>query len=342
MRSAGRSRNCRKTQNGYAFPVARGSSPFDWSLVHAFLTVAEQGSLSAAAKVLGKTQPTVGRQIRAMEEQLGAELFQRHEKGLIPTEVGRALLESARRMREAVHDIELRAAGTGEALEGTVRITASVVVSTHHLPAIIARIRLAEPLIAIELVPSDESSSLHFREADIAVRMYRPTQLDLVTQHLGDLRLGAFAARSYLERRGTPATPADLLAHDVLGMDKETLIRDGFRAAGFPVDRDWFRLRCDNQAVLWELVRAGCGIGFAQAALGRTDPSLVELPLDLGLPALPLWLTAHQPVRNVPRVGRVWELLAEGLRELVARERDYPALTPGVAASAFDGSPRLS
>lgn len=298
------------------------ASTLDWSLVQAFLAVAEQGSLSAAARSLGASQPTVGRQIRSMEEQLGAELFRRHGQGLALTDTGASLLSAARSMRQAVHAIELCAVGKGETIEGTVRVTASVAVAVHHLPQVIAQLRIEEPSIAIELVPDDETSNLHYREADIAVRMYRPKQLDLVTQHLGDLELAAFAARSYVERRGLPVTPEQLLDHDVVGGDKNSQIIDGFRAAGFVVERDWFKVRSDDQVAYWELVRAGCGIGFAQAVIGRGDPALVEIPLDLGLPRLPVWLTAHETIRHAPRVARVWAAIADGLRALIAQQRD--------------------
>jgi DNA-binding transcriptional LysR family regulator len=303
-----------------------GQGSLDWSLVQAFLAVAEHGSLSAAARALGASQPTLGRQIRAIEEQLGVELFQRTDRGFTLTETGDALLPSARAMRRAVHDIELGAAGKGAGIEGTVRITASIVMATYHLPEIVAALRLDEPLIALELVPSDESSNLHFREADIAVRMYRPTQLDLVTQHLGELRLGIFASKSYAARRGLPKRPPELLEHDVVGFDRDAAILEGFRAAGFPVERGFFKLRTDDQVAYWQLVRAGAGIGFGQRVVGLRDPELVELPLELGLPRLPLWLTAHEAVRHAPRVARVWERLAQGLRELVARDAERPPI----------------
>ena len=289
----------------------------DWSLVQAFLAVAEHGSLSAAARVVGVSQPTLGRQVRAMEQQLGAELFRRHDKGFALTELGGSLLQSARAMREAVHGIELRAAGKGDALQGTVRVTASVAVTLHHLPAIVAMIREKEPAIAIELVPSDATTNLHYREADIAIRMYRPTQLDLITHHVGDVSLAAFASRAYLKRRGKPKRAEDLARHDIVGMDKSTQIIDGFRLAGVDVTRDFFKTRTDDTAVYWQLVLAGCGIGFAQRAVGRRERELVELPLELGLPKLPVWITAHEAIRHTPRVERVWSLLEAGLRKVV-------------------------
>jgi DNA-binding transcriptional LysR family regulator len=296
------------------------ASSLDWSLVQAFLSVAEQGSLSAAARALGSSQPTLGRQIRAMQEVLGIELFRRRDRGLSLTEAGEGLLPAARAMRQAVHDIELVAAGRGEALEGTVRVTSSVVVATHHLPAIVARLRREEPLIAIEVFASDESSNLHFREADIAVRMYRPTQLDLVTLYLGELRLGLFAAKNYLERRGMPRKPADLLAHDVVGFDSNSALIEGFRAAGYAVTRDFFKVRCDAQGAYWQLVVAGAGIGFAQRSIAREEQAVVEVPLAIDLPTLPVYLSAHESVRHGARVRKVWDQLAAGLREVIAND----------------------
>lgn len=301
-------------------------SALDWSLVRAFLSVAEHGSLSAAARALGSSQPTLGRQVRAMQQALGVELFRRRDRGLSLTEAGEGLLPAARAMRQAAHDIELTATGRGEALEGSVRVTSSVVVASHHLPAIIAELRRAEPLIAVELVASDATSNLHFREADIAVRMYRPTQLDLVTLLLGELRLGLFAAKSYAARRGLPRTPAELLEHDVVGFDSHTDLIEGFGAAGFPVTRDFFKVRCDAQGVYWQLVVAGNGIGFGQRAIGRADPAVVEVPLDLALPTLPVYLSAHESVRHAPRVRKVWDHLAAGLRAVIQRDTDSPAL----------------
>jgi DNA-binding transcriptional LysR family regulator len=290
----------------------------DWSLVQAFLAVADTGSLSAAARELGTSQPTLGRQIRAIEGQLGAELFRRQPRGFALTQTGADLVGPATAMRDAVRQIALTAAGQQARLEGTVRITASMATSAMHLPPIIARIRKLEPQIAIELVPSDYSSNLLYREADIAVRMYRPTQLDLVTQHIGDIALGVFAAKSYLAERGTPASVREFDQHDIVGYDTHMHIIDGMANVGLHVDRDLFKVRCDDHIAYWELVRAGCGIGFAQKNIGQSDPLVEELMQDVQIPPLPIWLTAHEVMRQTPRIRRVWNLLAEGLRPLVS------------------------
>ncbi len=298
--------------------MAKPLSSVDWSLVQAFLAVAEEGSLSAAARVMGASQPTLGRQIKALEQQLEAQLFQRQAKGYVLTGTGASLMEPARTMRSAMNDIALAAAGQSGRIEGTVRVTASMMTSQYHLPPLIADIRRAEPRIAIDLVPSDESRNLLYREADIAVRMYRPTQLDLVTQHVGDIPLVICAAKSYLQGRGPFRGAADLPNHDFVGFDANPNIIDGFKAAGFDVTRDFFKVRCDDHATYWNLVRQGCGVGFAQQGIAEADPLVEVLDIGFEIAPLPIWLTAHQAMRETPRIRRVWDLLAQGLKPLVS------------------------
>lgn len=291
-------------------------SNLDWSLVQAFLAVAETGSLSGAAKALGSSQPTLGRQVRAIEAALDAELFRRHAKGLELTETGRVMLPAAQTMREAAARMAMISAGEDRGLEGSVRITASVVVSHFLLPPIIARLRREEPGIRIDLVASDSSENLLFREADIAVRMYRPEQLDMVTRHVCDLPLGLYGASAYLDRVGRPETPEAALALDWVGFDRDEMLIRGMRAAGFQVSRDFFALRTDDQAAHWHLVRAGGGLGVLQQAIGAADPAVERLLPDLALPTLPVWLTAHEALRPVPRVARVWNVLTAALAAL--------------------------
>lgn len=293
--------------------MAKMISSMDWALVQSFLAVAEAGSLSAAARALGASQPTLGRQIRALEEALGVELFHRRAAGLAPTEVGQALIPAAQAMRKAAGQIALTAAGRADDLQGTVRITASEFVAHYVLPGIVATILDRHPEIEVEVVPSDTSENLLFREADIAVRMYRPTQLDVVTKHLGDAKLGLFAARKYLAKHPAPTEVAHLMNHRIVGYDRNESIIQGFHDYGMRVDRHAFAARCDQNTVYWELVRAGCGIGFGQLLAGMDDPALQQVLPEMPLPALPVWLTAHENMRHTARVRRVWDMLAEGL-----------------------------
>ncbi len=292
----------------------------DWSLVQSFLAVAETGSLSAAARKLNRSQPTLGRQITALERDLGVQLFNRHARGLQLSEAGIGLVPMAEQMHQAMNAMALAAAGQSQDLQGTVRITASVFASHHILPPILASIRAAEPAIQIDLVPSDTTENLLFREADIAVRMYRPTQLDIVARHICDLDVGVFAARTYLDRAGRPDSINEVLKHDMIGYDRNDLILRTIKDRGWSVNREDFAVRCDDQAAYWNLLRAGCGIGFVLCDVGRGDPDVEELDLDVDIPPLPVWLAAHQAMRRTPRLRRVWDLLAEHLssRPLVA------------------------
>lgn len=290
----------------------------DWTLIQSFLAVAETGSLSGGARRLGSSQPTLGRQIRTLETLLEVELFQRHPRGLDLTALGLEILPAAQNMFHAMNALTLSAAGAQTALNGDVRITCSIFIAHHVLPDILADIRRLEPAIRIDLVASDDSDNLLFREADIAVRMYRPKQLDMVTRHLGDIPLGLFASRDYADRKGLPATPDDLQRHDLVGYDQSELMTRAMQDAGWPVTRDWFNTRCDNQSAYWQLVRAGCGIGFCQKHVGDSDPDIVAVLSALDIPPLPVWLTAHEIMRHTPRISRIWDLLSAGLRPFVS------------------------
>ncbi len=289
--------------------MAKPLSDLDWSLIQTFLAVAETGSLSAAARMLGQSQPTLGRKVREIEAALGAEPFRRHAKGLALTPVGQAMLGPAQAMREAAGRVTLVAAGEDRGLTGPVRITASVVVSHFLLPGVLAELRREEPGIEIDLVASDSSENLLFREADIAVRMYRPGQLDVVTRHVADMAMGIFAATSYLDRVGRPERLDALLALDWVGFDRNEMILRGMAEAGWDVTRDFFTIRTDDQAAYWQMVRAGGGVGIMQRAIGGREPLVEQLLPELPLPSLPVWLTAQEEVRRVPRVARVWEAL---------------------------------
>ena len=281
----------------------------DWSHVQSFLAVAETGSLSAAAQALGQSQPTIGRHIKALETHLGVELFHRHARGLTLTRIGSEMRGPAEQMRNAMAAIALKAEAQSATTTGTVRIACSLFVAHYVLPPIIADIRQEHPTIQLVVTPSDVSENLLFREADIAIRMYRPEQLELVARHITDIEMGTFAAHSYLKRRGRPSRAEEIWDHDLVGYDTSTLITDTMRALGFKVTAEQFAVRCDNHPAYWEMVRAGCGIGFTQAAVGRADPLVDELRLDIPIPTLPVWLAAHQSVRKAPRVDAIWHAL---------------------------------
>lgn len=258
----------------------------------------------------------MGRHIKALEAQLGSALFKRVASGLQLSDVGLSLLEPARNMAIAFAQLETAAAGRDARLQGTVRITASVVVSNCLLPPIIADMRAAEPDIEIELVPSDTAENLIFREADIAIRMFRPTQLDIVTRKIADHPIALYAAHGILERFGQPKDINELSRLPFVGYDRSDIIIRHMREEGFDVGREFFGVRCDDQAAFWNLVCAGCGIGAMQTVIGDDEPRVVRIVFQPALPALPVWLAAHEAVHKTPRVKLVWDYLATRLSKL--------------------------
>lgn len=284
-----------------------------WSLWRSFAVVVETGSLSAAGRKLGLSQPTLGRHIASLEAAIGTPLFERDNKMLRPTPAALSLYEPVARAGAALAEAAARAEGGNVTLKGTVRITASEVFSHYVLPSMLQKPRQQHPEIALEIVPSDSVENLLLREADIAVRMVRPTQLDLITRHIGDLPLTVCAHRSYLEARGTPQTPQDLMNHDLIGLDRSELIIAAARQMGFPLKREDFCIRSDSQTLLWELMKSGLGIGFAQTELVRATPGMVPILPQLTLPGLPLWLTTHRELFTSRRIRAIYDALAEAL-----------------------------
>lgn len=286
---------------------------FNWNLVPAFLAAHEHGSLLAAARALGSSQPTVGRHISELETQLGTVLFERTGRGLAPTPAGLRLAEAARAMESGALALLSSVGASRSTLEGTVRISASQPVACVLLPPLLAQMRQTLPGIQVELVASNAVSNLLRREADIALRMVRPVQASLVARRIGQVALSACAHRDYLARRGTPAEPADLLQHDLVGNDQVMDIPRGFAALGHSVPRERLVLRTDDLMAYWSAVRTGLGIGFVADYLLRTDPAVQRVLPQLRIPPLPIWLTVHREIRSSARIRAVYDFLAQAV-----------------------------
>lgn len=291
------------------------TSTFNWNLIPSFLAAHEHGSLLAAARALGSSQPTVGRHVAELETQLGTVLFERTGRGLAPTPAGQRLAEAARAMETGALALLRSVSHAKATLEGSVRLSASQPVACVLLPPVLARMRQALPGIAVELVASNAVSNLLRREADIALRMVRPAQTSLIARRIGTVRLSACAHRDYLRRRGTPRTPTDLLQHELVGNDRMTDIERGFEAMGFPIAHERFELRTDDLMAYWGAVRAGLGIGFVSDYLIREDPAVQTVLPQLRIPPLPIWLTVHREIRSSARIRAVYDFLAQAIPE---------------------------
>lgn len=225
------------------------------------------------------------------------------------------MLLHARAMAEAAATLSLAAAGRSDQLDGVVRITASQVVASYVLPPMLARLRRAEPRIQIEIVATDVVENLLYREADIAIRMVRPVQQDLITRHVGDMPMGLYASHAYLAERPPPETIEDLELHSMIGYDRSTLIIEKARAMGFSLDRNFFAYRCDDQVTYWHMVLAGLGLGFTARPVAEGDQRVVRVMHDLAIPPLPVWLTSHGALKTNRRVRYVYDFLAQAFSE---------------------------
>lgn len=289
------------------------NSFFDWSLVRSFLAVLEKGSLLAASRDLQLSQPTIGRHVAELESQLGLVLFDRNGRGLLPTEAAYHLAESARIMQSGADQLARNVMGADLGASGTVRITASQPVSCYVLPPLLAQMRLSLPDIQVELVASNEVSNLLRREADIAVRMVQPQQASIIARRVGKVTLRACAHQDYLRRRGVPRQPNDLLAHDLIGGDRNDDTLKGFAAQGLVVGREQFAFRADDLIVVWQAVRAGLGVGFVSEHLIRSDPAVIPVLPKLKIEPLPVWLAVHKEIRTSKRIRAVYDFLADAL-----------------------------
>lgn len=289
---------------------------FDWNRARAFLVTAEEGSLSAAARALGMSQPTLGRQVDALEQELGVLLFDRVGRRLVPTESGRELLEHVRAMGDAASRVSLAASGQSQAIAGPVCISASEVFAVRLLPPIVADLRQRAPGITLEVVASNAPSDLRRREADIAVRNFRPDHPDLVAKKVCDMAGYLYAASTYLDSIGRPQTPADLSAASFIGFDRTSALIDRLQVAGFSLTQDNFPLISESQLVGWELVKQGLGIGVMSAVVGDREPGVERALPNMEAIMFPVWLVCHAEIHTSRRVRLVFDVLAEALASL--------------------------
>jgi DNA-binding transcriptional LysR family regulator len=285
----------------------------DWNLARAFVATADAGSLSAAARKLGLTQPTLSRQVAALETSLGVTLFERIGKRLILTDAGHGLLDHAQAMAVAADAMALAAAGQAQEVSGRVTISASDAICAYLLPDIVERIRRQAPQITVVVVASNAISDLRRREADIAIRHVRPSEPELIGRLLRETTAHFYAAQTWIDRHGMPGSPADMAEAELLGFEPADRFAEQLTEAGIPVTSDRFRIVSENGLVLWEMVRRGLGVGMMLREIAERTPGVVRLlPGQPGTP-VPVWLVSHRELRTSRRVRLVFEAIAEEL-----------------------------
>lgn len=287
---------------------------FDWNRVRAFLVTAEEGSMSAAARALGVAQSTVSRQVEALEDDLGVVLFDRIGKRLVPSPAGRELVAHGRRMAEAARDLSLSAEGRSEDADGLVTVSASEVFSAHLLAPLLAELHRRHPGVQVELLATDAEADLRRREADIALRNFRPEAPELVARRVATTTGGLYASSAYLDQLGRPVDAEALERASWIGFDPGGKSLIGYMAAmGLRLRPEQFVATCNNHLVGWELVRQGMGVGVMSDFIAARDPTVERAWAGFPEVPVPLWLVAHAELRTSRRIRRVYDFLAEGL-----------------------------
>lgn len=287
------------------------NSAVAWDDQRIFLAVLEEGSLSAAARRLGLSHPTVRSRIEALESALGTVLFTRSVNGLAPTETAEALRGAARAMAMASDLFVRQASSAGDAVAGTVRVSVPEFMGIEVMPAMLARLRAAHPGVRIELSLSNAPADLLAQEVDVAVRTVTPKQAALVARKVAAIPLGLFAARSYVARRGAPDSLAALADHDVIGPDRSRIDLAFAAQIGGGFLRERLVLRTDSHPAQLAAARAGVGIAVAQVPVGDADPRLVRLLPEIDVAVLETWIVTHENLAKVPRVRAVFDSLVE-------------------------------
>jgi DNA-binding transcriptional LysR family regulator len=284
-----------------------------WDLFRSFLAVLRAGSLSAAARDLALTQPTLGRHIAELEALLGQPLFLRSQSGLAPTPAALDLRPHAEAMEAAASALLRTASGARDEAHGTIRITASEIMGVEVLPPILTAFREAHPRIVLELALSNLNQDLSRRDADIAVRMARPTQAALLARKLGNVPVGLYAHRRYVARHGLPPTLEALAGHAVIGFDADASAFRSLGQSGLPVSRNLFAFRSDSDHAQLAALRSGFGIGGCQKRIAARDRDLVPVLPDILAFELEMWLVMHEGLKTSRRLRLLHEHLAEAL-----------------------------
>lgn len=287
----------------------------DWNHIRAFQATVETGSLSGAARRLGLSQPTLSRQVAALESELKVTLFERVGRHLELTESGRALAAHAQLMQQASASFDLAATGQSEAIEGTVVVSASDAVSHYLLPRVLRRVREVAPAVTVEVVVANALSDLRRREADIAIRHVRPTEDELIGRWVRDATAGFFASREWVARNGHPRTAAEVTGAAFIGGASDGRYGHWLNELGVEVGLTSFPLRAESFTVAWQLAREGLGIAAIDHDIARGMPDLVEVLNEVPAVRFPFWLVTHREVQTSRRIRIVFDILYEGLRE---------------------------
>ncbi|WP_273820959.1 LysR family transcriptional regulator [Pseudomonas asplenii] len=286
--------------------------PLQWETQRVFLAVLRTGSLSAAARALGIAQATARRRIDSLEQSVGTSLFVRSPAGLMPTDTARELVEHAQAMALAAEAFARAASAQANVQGGTVRVTSSQLLGVEVLPLMLGEIRAAQPELAVELSVSNRMEDLALQEADVAVRIRRPSEAAVVTRHVGDLRIGLYATAQLIELRGQPRCAEELHEYPVIGPDRNLTEQTFLNERGFFCTGENAVLRSDDHLAQFASLRAGLGIGVCASQLARRHGLVRVLPERVDFP-VDAWIAMDHDLKRVRRVTLVFDALSQAL-----------------------------
>ena len=285
----------------------------DWNQIRAFLTTAETGSLSAAARSLGLTQPTLSRQVSALEKELGLLLFERIGRSLELTQAGLELLEHTRAMGDAANRMTLTASGQIQSIDGEVRITATDILSVHYLPAFLKDLFKEAPNLKVDVVAVNDIRDLMRREADIAIRHVRPTQPDLIAKLVVEASGNFYASKGYIQKHGMPRSKADLSQHKFVSFGDTAQMISFMQNIDVKLDESNFSLGSENGLVAWQFALEGFGICVMDELYAETHSEMVRLLPKSQSVKFPIWLATHRELHTSRRIRLVFDMLAAHL-----------------------------
>lgn len=289
------------------------TTEFDWNQTRAFLVTAKEGSFSAAAVAMKLTQPTVSRQVAALEDTLQVVLFEKSGRGLVLTPIGQELLEHAHRMEEAAAAFSLTANGNSSSLKGNVCVSAPEIIAGHVLPALIHKLHHEYPDIRVEILAANEVSDLRRREADIAIRSFRPTQLDLITKKLGIQCWGLYASTEFIAAQGSLENVPALENASYIAFDQSNTLITHLAKQDLNITQSNIAVVAQNMLVALELIKLGTGIGVLPVEVGEQQPGICRVAKSLVQFEVENWLVSHSELRTNIRVRVVFDFLNKAL-----------------------------
>ena len=292
---------------------AKQNTPsLDWDDLHTVLAISRHGTLSAAARALQLTQSTVGRRLDNLQQRLGVILLQKTPSGYVTTEACTHILANLERMEQEALSVATSIGGQDTRLTGSVRVTTVEVLATHFIAPSLTGLRQHYPGLTVELDTDTRSLSLSRREADIAIRLVRFEQHDVMVRKIATMGFGLFVSPDYLARRGEPDFSNGCAGHDLVTVQEDQLHLPEARWLTDHASRAMIAIRSNSRAVLLRCAQAG--LGLTCLPLYMADAGLIRLTPPIADPQRDIWIGVHKDIRRSPRIRVVVDHLVRALQ----------------------------